>query len=264
MTTEIAQAPVAPVAPVDKQLYNANKIAEAEALAAEALKMANEAKLAAARLAEVKKTLSMFSSKLEKAEQSVTKDITIEKVAVVEDDLKADPPTPEVVKVVEVPEPTPAPVVEEPAPVAPVAKAPVAPAPVVVPYEHDIVEDFLDGIGIDKMCGVDDATLGLTDRPKAAPAPKPEPFVNPTRVAVKELTAEDMLRGVSPKQAEATKERAERGLAPVQYQRQLINEDFNDPFGVDHDDLVLCGKIADVCEPPEYDDAVYEENDIVQ
>ena len=58
-----------------EQPYNKEKIAEAEALAAEALRMANEAKLAAGRLAEVKKTLSMFSNKLEKAEQSVQKDV---------------------------------------------------------------------------------------------------------------------------------------------------------------------------------------------
>ena len=183
----------------NKHLYNKNKIAEAEALAAEALRMANEAKMAAARLAEVKKTLSMFSNKLEKAEQCVQKDLKVEKVATEEpvveepavaetpkeetpaeeDDLKADPPSvdvvtkslvnDDVVKVVEVKPPAP---VVAPAPVeapkAPAAvEAPVAtPAPVVVPYKHDIVEDFLDGIGVDKMCGVDDETLGFTDRPK--------------------------------------------------------------------------------------------------
>lgn len=71
-----------------KHLHNKNKIAEAEALAAEALRMANEAKLAAARLAEVKKTLSMFSSKLEKAEQSVQKDVEVVKSISVEKEVE--------------------------------------------------------------------------------------------------------------------------------------------------------------------------------
>lgn len=272
----------------NKQLYNKNKIAEAEALAAEALRMANEAKMAAARLAEVKKTLAMFSSKLDKAEQSVQKDIKVAKAVVVEpavveapkeevpveeDEFKADPPSKtlvkdDVVKVVEVEQPAPAPV-EAPAPVkapkAPVVEAPVTtPAPVVVPYQSDIVEDFLDGIGVDKICGVDDQTLGFTDRIAARTAPVEQvPFVNPTRIAVKKLSAEDMVHPVSPQEETANRVRKEMGLATVQYQRQLVNEDFNDPFGVDHDDLVLCGKLADVCEPEEYDDAVYEENDIV-
>jgi len=266
----------------NKQLYNKNKIAEAEALAAEALRMANEAKMAAARLAEVKKTLAMFSSKLDKAEQSVQKDIKVAKAVVVEhavveapkeevpaeeDEFKADPPSKtlvndDVVKVVEVEQPAPAPVE---APKAPVVEAPVTtPAPVVVPYQSDIVEDFLDGIGVDKICGVDDQTLGFTDRiaPRTAPVEQ-VPFVNPTRIAVKKLSAEDMVHPVSLQEETANRVRKDMGAATVQYQRQLVNEDFNDPFGVDHDDLVLCGKLADVCEPQEYDDAVYEENDII-
>lgn len=60
----------------NKHKYNKKKIAEAEALAAEALRMANEAKLAAARLAEVKKTLSLFSKKLENVERTVQKELT--------------------------------------------------------------------------------------------------------------------------------------------------------------------------------------------
>lgn len=267
MSTETLSTPVAaPVA--DKQLYNQNKIAEAEALAAEALRMANEAKLAAARLAEVKKTLSMFSSKLEKAELSVLKDIKVEKAveAVVEAPAVAKPEPVETKSLVteEVAEvEAPAPVVVE-APKAPVA-AVAAPAPVALTYKPDIVEEFLDGIGLDKACGVDDATLGFKDKPKAAPAPKPEIFANPTRIPVKELSPEDLLREVSEKEAEANTERVQRGQAAVQYQRILVNEDFNDPFGVDHDDLVLCGKIADTCEPPEYEDeGDYELNDLVQ
>ncbi len=245
----------------DKHLYNQNKIAEAEALAAEALRMANEAKLAAARLAEVKKTLSMFSSKLEKAEQSVLKDIKIVKeepaAAVVEEPVVADPPvvtkslvSEEVVKVVE-------------APKVAVPAAPAA-APVAV-YQPDIVEDFLDNIGVAKMCGIDDETLGFKDRPEPAPAPKPEVFVNPTRIQVKELSAEDMLRPTSEKEDDANNERMARGLETVQFQRVLVNEEFQDPFGVDHDDLVLCGKLADMCEPPEFEgEDDFEVNDIVQ
>lgn len=271
MSTETISTPVAaPVA--DKQLYNQNKIAEAEALAAEALRMANEAKLAAARLAEVKKTLSMFSSKLEKAELSVQKDIKIEKTveAVVEAPavVKPEPEAVETKSLIteEVAEVAPAPVVVEApkAPVAPVA-AVAAPAPVALPYKPDIVEEFLDGIGLDKACGVDDATLGFKDRPKPASAPKAEIFVNPTRIAVKKLSPEDLLREASEKEDEANTERVQRGQAAVQYQRILVNEEFNDPFGVDHDDLVLCGKIADTCEPPEYEDeGDYELNDLVQ
>jgi len=260
----------------DKHLYNQNKIAEAEALAAEALRMANEAKLAAARLAEVKKTLSMFSSKLEKAEQSVQKDIKIVKeepaAPVVEEPAIADPPAEEVVtkslvteEVVKDVEEKPAAPVEAPKEAVPAAPAvaPVA-APVAV-YQPDIVEEFLDGLGVDKMCGVDDETLGFKDKPAPAAAAKPEVFINPTRIPVKALTAEDMLRPTSEKEEEANEARKAIGEATVQYQRMLVNEDFNDPFGVDHDDLVLCGKIADVCEPPEYEDEDdFEVNDLVQ
>eukprot|EP00531_Pseudo-nitzschia_arenysensis_P004646 CAMPEP_0116123688 /NCGR_PEP_ID=MMETSP0329-20121206/4879_1 /TAXON_ID=697910 /ORGANISM="Pseudo-nitzschia arenysensis, Strain B593" /LENGTH=278 /DNA_ID=CAMNT_0003617615 /DNA_START=111 /DNA_END=947 /DNA_ORIENTATION=- len=260
----------------DKHLYNQNKIAEAEALAAEALRMANEAKLAAARLAEVKKTLSMFSSKLEKAEQSVQKDIKIVKeepaAPVVEEPAIADPPAEEVVtkslvteEVVKDVEEKPAAPVEAPKEAVPAAPAvaPVA-APVAV-YQPDIVEEFLDGLGVDKMCGVDDETLGFKDKPAPAAAAKPEVFVNPTRIPVQALTAEDMLRPTSEKEEEANEARKAIGEATVQYQRMLVNEDFNDPFGVDHDDLVLCGKIADVCEPPEYEDEDdFEVNDLVQ
>ena len=82
---------------------------------------------------------------------------------------------------------------------------------------------------------------------------------------MKALTAEDMLRPTSEKEEEANEARKAIGEATVQYQRMLVNEDFNDPFGVDHDDLVLCGKIADVCEPPEYEDEDdFEVNDLVQ
>lgn len=297
-------------------MYNKNKIAEAEALAAEALRMANEAKLAAARLAEVKKTLLMFSNKLEKAEQSVQKGEV--KTVLVEKKVPADAPqkeTPEkvdapvevaavekqpeeetapveevaapvkeetsavvsktlvnddVVKVVEVKQPkkvvvkepkessvaaveTPAPVipVKTPAPVVPVeTPAPVVPAT----YNHDIVEDFLDHLGVDKMCGVDDETLGFSDRP-APPAPKaPEIFENPTKVVYKSLSSEELLREESTQETLAAAQRKARALQVKSFQRTQVNTDFADPFGVDHDELVLCGKLADLCEPPEFDD----------
>lgn len=266
----------------DKQLYDANKIAEAEALAAEALRMANEAKLAAARLAEVKKTLSMFSNKLEKAEQSVQKDVEVvksvsvekevekteevvdepaveespkeeveaEKEVEAEEEPKADPPAPptEVAKVEEV---------KPPAPVTP-AKEPVAAPAEVAVYKRDLVEDFLDGIGVDKMCGVDDETLGFTDRvpttPAAVAAASAKIFENPTKLEVKALSPEDLLHSTSSKQEAAAAERAKLGLPVKQYQRSVVNDEFEDPFGVDHDDLVLCGKIADLCEPPDFQD----------
>lgn len=299
----------------NKQTYNKNKIAEAEALAAEALRMANEAKLAAARLAEVKKTLSMFSNKLEKAEQSVQKGEV--KTVLVEKKVPAEAPqkeTPEkvdapvevaavekqpeektapveeeaapaeevaapvkeetsavvsktlvnddVVKVVEVKQPKKVVVeepkencvaaVETPAPVVPVeTPAPVVPAT----YNHDIVENFLDHLGVDKMCGVDDETLGFTDRPAPPPAPKaPEIFENPTKVVVKSLSGEEFLRQESPQEILAASQRKAHALEVKSFQRTQVNTDFADPFGVDHDELVLCGKIADLCEPPEFDD----------
>lgn len=314
----------------NKQMYNKNKIAEAEALAAEALRMANEAKLAAARLAEVKKTLSMFSNKLEKAEQSVRKGEV--KTVLVEKKVPADAPrqeTPEkvdapvevaavekqpeqetapveeeaapaeevaapvkeetsavvsktlvnddVVKVVEVkqqkkvvveePKENSVAAVETPAPVIPVATpAPVipveTPAPVVqATYNHDIVEDFLDHLGVDKMCGVDDEALGFTDRPALPPAPKkPEIFENPTKIVLKSLSSEELLREASTQETLAAAQRKARALEVKSFQRTQVNSDFADPFGVDHDELVLCGKIADLCEPPEYHDDIYDPN----
>lgn len=278
----------------NKQMYNKNKIAEAEALAAEALRMANEAKLAAARLAEVKKTLSMFSNKLEKAEQSVQKDVeksasvvekeTVEEAPVEEEpveetpaieekaeiEVKEDPPlaptevvseslvNDEVVKVVKT-----KPVEAEAAPKEPVA-AIEAPARVVaqVPYKSDIVEDFLDGIGIGKMCGVDDEALGLTDKSTDKPI-KPKIFTNPTKIEIKSVAIQDALRNPSLQEELATAERKAHNIADKTFQNTQVNEDFPDPFGVDHDDLVLCGKIADLCEPPVFDDDELEDmNDI--
>jgi len=307
----------------NKHLYNKNKIAEAEALAAEALRMANEAKMAAARLAEVKRTLSMFSNKLEKAEQSVQKDVkvikaipvvvkvkavpvvakelaadkaeeVVEKVVVVEtpaeapaqeekqaevpaqeekpaENDKSDPPTSssdvvsknlvndDAVKVVEIKQPSPvtSTKVLPQAPEEPVAIR-ETPAPVVAveKYQHDIVEDFLDGLGIDRMCGIDDKTLGYSDDREQV-APKPKIFVNPTRLEIKTVTNEQLLHVTSFQEDEAARQRQELNLPRKQFQRSQVNEEFVDPFGVDHDDLVLCGKIADLCEPLEFDDGDY-------
>jgi len=292
----------------NKHLYNKDKIAEAEALAAEALRMANEAKMAAARLAEVKKTLSMFSNKLEKAEQSVQKDVKVKSVSVadklvpveipeeetvekaeasVEDstvkvlpdeedplvenpdsykEVENDPPSAvvsknlvndDVVKVVEVKQAGPAAQTkvfakvenEHVATTEPSASIDVKPT-----YEHDIVEDFLDGLGVDKMCGVDDKTLGLTDRPAPPPPSKPEIFENPTKVVYKTLSNEEYLHASSSRENFAAAQRESRSITAKNFQRAPVNSEFSDPFGVDHDDLVLCGKIADLCEPPEFDD----------
>lgn len=131
---------------------------------------------------------------------------------------------------------------------------------VVEDNDKDIIEDFLDSLGVDKMCGVDDGTLGFTDRPELPPPPPPTPppvFENPTRVAYKELNTEESLHSVSWKDKLAAQERKQRNLEPKTFQRAPVNGDFADPFGVDHDDLVFCGKLADLCEPPEFDD--YEE-----
>merc|ERR1740117_1021240 len=131
---------------------------------------------------------------------------------------------------------------------------------VVEDNDKDIIEDFLDSLGVDKMCGVDDGTLGFTDRPELPPPPPPTPppvFEDPTRVAYKELNTEESLHSVSWKDKLAAQERKQRNLQPKTFQRAPVNGDFADPFGVDHDDLVFCGKLADLCEPPEFDD--YEE-----
>lgn len=293
----------------NKHLYNKNKIAEAEALAAEALRMANEAKMAAARLAEVKKTLSMFSNKLEKAEQSVQRDVKVKPMTVVDTVVSTEAPNEETVDKVEaMVEPTSgekALIVEthnseetnneNDSPIAPTAvvsknlvnddvvkvvevkqASSAAPTRVITKvqnenvaisepstsiatqgaYQHDIVEDFLDGLGVDKMCGVDDKSLGFTDRPAPPAPPEPKIFENPTKIVYKTLSNEEYLHASSPKENLAAAQREARNLSVKQFQRAPVNSDFADPFGVDHDDLVLCGKIADLCEPPDFDNDI--------
>ena len=49
-------------------------------------------------------------------------------------------------------------------------------------YDKDVIEDLLDSLGIDTMCGVDDTTLGFVDRPVPPPPPplKPSPHQRTT------------------------------------------------------------------------------------
>lgn len=129
----------------------------------------------------------------------------------------------------------------------------------------DVIEDFLDSLGIDRMCGVDDETLGFTDRPvlpPSPPPPQPQPvFKNPTRVEIQNrLEPNDIIHSTSWKERVAITQRKERNLEPKTYQRSPVNVDFADPFGVDHDDLVACGRLADLCEPPDYEIEYHYEN----
>ena len=161
--------------------------AEADALGAEALRLANEAKLASARLTEVKKTLALFSSKLEKAEQGV---LTAEENEEMDVDLTPTVVTRSAVEdcnvVEEVETPTlfgSASSVETPdsfeAPKLTASEVNALRNYVGVPYKKGVVEGFFDGIGLDKACGVDDETLGLVPKPvptyfQAAPTEEEE------------------------------------------------------------------------------------------
>jgi len=60
----------------NNHLYDKSKIAKAEAVAVEAVRMAEEAQLAAARLNGVKQTLSLFLKKLDKVEHTVQTELT--------------------------------------------------------------------------------------------------------------------------------------------------------------------------------------------
>jgi hypothetical protein len=325
--------------------FHSDKIAEAEALAAEALRMANEAKRAAERLAEVKKTLAMFSKKLDRVEKVVV----VQKASKLEDDeatpfeadkaavvaKKAeDAPVKEEKKPVEEPTekelpppveeeeeefvPPPPPAVVERAAPAPIAvieveeeekdvfeaaldqlgvdkmcgvddealakahakelgiKAPVvvkkaAPAPkkvapvvarVTAPKAEtriialtdddgkDFFEKTLDSWGVDRLCGVDDVTLGFADSyPDVPPPPTPEPFENPTRIEYKEIAPLEIVHSESLKEQKSKEIREQLHMPRKIYQRAPTNYEFADPFGVDHDDFVMCGRLADLCEP---------------
>ena len=193
---------------------NGDKIAEAEALAAEALRMANEAKRAAERLAEVKKTLAMFSKKLD----------TVEKVVVVKskDETSVVAPKPESPRMKRVEEPVeeksvppppqedestipPPPVDDDYIPPPPPAEetvvvqkksvvfkeeveAPAADATKEMIEEKDIFEATLDKWGVDKMCGVDDEALAQYQI-EASGLPAPTPVEKETTPAPKKEEA---------------------------------------------------------------------------
>jgi len=126
--------------------------------------------------------------------------------------------------------------------------------------DKDIIEDLFDSLGVDKMCGIDDKTLGFTDRPVPPPPPPPEPeapFVNPTRVELSGNNVEQLMQSTSWKEQVAIIQRKEQNLPAKTYQRSAVNSDFTDPFGVDHDDLVFCGAIADVCDVPDFEEDEY-------
>lgn len=179
------------------------QLAEAEALSEEVLRMAKEAKLATAQLADVKKTLAMFSSKLEKAEQNIlaaeqseqtdtdqTPSI-VTQTDVVDSKIAEEVVTP---SSVETPDSF-----EEPKMTASEAhlirnhvtsvtspssvetpdsyeepKMTASEANLIrnhvgsVPYKKGAIEGFFDDIGLDKACGYDDESLGIV--PRAVPA----------------------------------------------------------------------------------------------
>jgi len=134
----------------------------------------------------------------------------------------------------------------------PVEDALVAP----LTQPNDIIEDFLDALGMDKACGLDDETLGFTDRPVPPPAVvEPEPIANPTRDNYSPpLSRGDVFLNSPSFQQEVAARRRQQKLSPRNTQLAAANQDFVDPFGADHDDLAFCGKLADVCEPPAYQD----------
>ena len=83
--------------------------------------------------------------------------------------------------------------------------------------EKGTFESILDGLGVDRMCGIDNAALGLSASEsyvaEEAPTTKKSSVDNPTKL---KLSSE----------------------------KDMIME----PFGPDHDALAMCGKLADVCD----------------
>ena len=81
-------------------------------------------------------------------------------------------------------------------------------------------ESILDGLGVDRMCGIDNAALGLS-------------------------ASESY-------EANTTKNEAPTTRAPVDNPTKLKLSSEKDmimePFGPDHDALAMCGKLADVCD----------------
>jgi hypothetical protein len=79
--------------------------------------------------------------------------------------------------------------------------------------EKGAFESLLDGVGVDRMCGVDDAALGLSSSTSTEEEePTVAPVANPTKLT---LSSE---------------------------------KDVIDPFGPDHDALAFLGKMADLCD----------------
>lgn len=78
--------------------------------------------------------------------------------------------------------------------------------------EKGTFESILDGVGMDRLCGVDDRALGLTATSSSLSDDEPVQAYNPTKL---ELTHEGEVM---------------------------------DLFGPDHDALILCGKVADICD----------------
>lgn len=109
----------------------------------------------------------------------------------------------------------------------------------------DFFERTLDSWGVDRLCGVDDVALGFKDSYPVLPPPKPVPFENPTRIEYKKAEPLEIVHSESLKEQRSKEIREQRKY----YQRAPTNYDFADPFGVDHDDLAMCGRLADLCEP---------------
>jgi hypothetical protein len=113
----------------------------------------------------------------------------------------------------------------------------------------DFLEKTLDSWGIDRLCGVDDVALGYADAYPEVPPPRPVPFENPTRLEYKEIPALEIVHSESLKEQRSKEIRVQERLPKKVYQRAPTNFDFVDPFGVDHDDFAMCGRLADICEP---------------
>merc|ERR1712238_296225 len=64
-------------------------------------------------------------------------------------------------------------------------------------YDKDIIEEFLDSIGVDEICGVDDQTLGFVDRSDSPRSPPPKQFLFEMKTP---LAPKDMLQSTSWKQ----------------------------------------------------------------
>ncbi|KAL3925580.1 MAG: hypothetical protein SGARI_005816 [Bacillariaceae sp.] len=74
-------------------------------------------------------------------------------------------------------------------------------------------------------------------------------------MVVRDLSVNQILHAESYAEKQAREIRKEQKLPQKIYQRDPVNHDFIDPFGVDHDDFVMCGKLADLCEP-DFDDVL--------